>query len=233
VSGGARDLLTSAIGSLWLVSLCIAIAVPLGVGVALHLEGPRRVGRSLLALNIASLAAVPSVLWGLLGLELFVRALSLGHGMVAAALTLVLVVLPIVAVAARTALRSVPDELRDAGYALGGTPWQVTRRVVLPTALPGIASGAILAIARAFGEAAALLLVAGLTLPTRPAALGEPQHVLPLHVFSLLADGRAPHRADTAVGVLVLLLTLVVLSAWAVQLRHRYERRRDGSRTEP
>lgn len=233
MSGDARDLLTSALGSLWLVSLCMAIAAPLGVGVALHLEGPRRVGRSLLALNIASLAAVPSVLWGLVGLELFVRALSLGHGMVAAALTLVLVVLPIVAVAARMALRSVSDELRDAGYALGGTPWQVTRRVVLPTALPGIASGAILAIARAFGEAAALLLVVGLALPTRPAALGEPQHVLPLHVFSLLAEGRAPHRTDAAMGVLVLLLTLVVLSAWAVQLRHRHERRRDGSRSEP
>lgn len=225
---GASELVTSVIGSLWLVSLSIAVAVPLGVGVALHLEGPRRVGRSLLALNVAALAAVPSVLHGLLGLELFVRALSLGHGMVAAALTLALVVLPIVAGSARAALRAVPDELREAGCALGATPWQVTRQVVLPVALPGILSGVVLAIGRAFGEAAALLLVAGLALPTRPAALGDPQHVLPLHVFTLLADPTASHRADAAVGVVVLLFALVVLSAGALHLRHRHERRRDG-----
>ena len=99
-------------GSLWLVSLSIFIAVPLGVGAALHLEGPRRPGRSLLALNMANLAAVPSVIYGLVGLELFVRALHLGHSMVAAALTLALLVVPIVAVAARAALRAVPDDLR-------------------------------------------------------------------------------------------------------------------------
>lgn len=218
---------TSVVASLWLVSLCVALAVPLGVGVALQLEGPRRVWRSLLAVNVASLAAVPSVLVGLVGLEVFVRALRLGQGMVAAALTLALVVLPIVAVAARAALRAVPDELREAGRALGGTPWQVTRQVVLPAALPGILSGAILAIARAFGEAAALLMVVGVTLPASPAAIDEPAHVLPLHVFALLVDG-APGRASAALGVLVLLLTLVVLSAGAAHLRDRHERRRDG-----
>jgi phosphate transport system permease protein len=228
VSVAVSPLVTSAIASLWLVSACMAVAVPLGVGAALHLEGPRRAGRSLLALNVAALAAVPSVLYGLLGLELLVRGLGLGHGMVAAALTLALVVLPLVTVAARAALRAVPSALREAGCALGATPWQVTRQVVLPAALPGILSGVILAIARAFGEAAALLLVAGLALPTRPAALGDPQHVLPLRVFTLLADPTTSHRADAAVGVLVLLLTLVVLSAGALYLRHRHERRRDG-----
>jgi phosphate transport system permease protein len=225
VSSGAQALASSVIGSLWLVSLCIAVAVPLGVGVALQLEGPRRPLRSLLALNVASLAAVPSVLMGFVGLELFVRALQLGRGMVAAALTLALVVLPIVTVAARSALRAVPDELREAGCALGATPWQVTRQVVLPAALPGVLCGAILAIGRAFGEAAALLVVAGLALPAHAGALGDPQHVLPLHVFSLLADPRAAHGANALAGVLVLLATLAVLSVWAVYLRHRHERR--------
>lgn len=226
--GAGSGLASSVIGSLWLVSLCIVLAVPLGLGAALHLEGPRRPLRSLLALNVASLAGVPAVLFGLVGLELFVRALHLGHSMVAAALTLALVVLPIVAVAARSALRAVPDELREAGYALGATPWQVTRQVVLPAALPGVLSGTILAIGRAFGEAAPLLLVAGMALPAQAAALGDPRHVLPLHVFALLAEPRAPAQADAVVGVVVLLGTLLVLSGWAVYLRHRHERRRDG-----
>ncbi|MCA9707936.1 MAG: phosphate ABC transporter permease PstA [Myxococcales bacterium] len=228
VASGAGGLLGSVAGSLWLVSLSIFIAVPLGVGAALHLEGPRRPGRSLLALNMANLAAVPSVIYGLVGLELFVRALHLGHSMVAAALTLALLVVPIVAVAARAALRAVPDDLREAGYALGATPWQVTRQVVLPAALPGILSGAVLAIARAFGEAAPLLLVAGLMVPHAPASLGDPQHVLPLHVFELLARPHEAAQAEAVAGVVVLLGTLMVLSAWATHLRSRYERRRDG-----
>lgn len=227
-SGGAQSLGASVLGSLWLVSLCIVVAVPLGVGAALHLEGPRRPVRSLLAINLAGLTGVPSVLYGLVGLELFVRALHLGRGMVAAALTLTLLVAPIVAVAARAALRAVPDELREAGYALGATPWQVTRQVVLPVALPGVLSGAILAIARAFGEAAPLLLVAGWALPESAAALGDPRHVLPLHVFALLTAPGDPAHADAVVGVFVLLGTLLVLSAWAMRLRHRHERRRDG-----
>lgn len=227
-ASGADGLLGSVAGSLWLVSLSIFVALPLGVGAALHLEGPRRADRSLLALNMANLAAVPSVLYGLIGLELFVRALHLGHSLAAAALTLALLVVPIVAVAARAALRAVPDELREAGYALGATPWQVTRQVVLPAALPGILSGAILAIARAFGEAAPLLLVAGLAVSRAPTTLGDPQHVLPLHVFEVLARPHEAAGADAVAGVVVLLGTLVVLSAWATRLRRRYERRRDG-----
>ncbi len=221
-------LLASALGSLWLVSMALAVAIPVGVGVALHLEGPRRRVRSLLALNIASLAAVPSVLFGLVGLELFVRALHLGYGMVAAALTLALVVLPIVAVAARTALRAVPDELREAGYALGATPWQVTRQVVMPFAMPGILSGAILAIARAFGEAAPLLLVAGLAAGPASFTSGDPRQVLPLHVFQVLADPAGASAADAPIAVMVLLGTLLVLAGWAMRLRHRYERRREA-----
>ncbi|MCX4242620.1 PstA family ABC transporter permease [Paraliomyxa miuraensis] len=226
--GGAQQLLRSVVGSLWLVSMCACVAVPLGVGAALQLEGPRRPVRSALALNIASLAGVPSVLFGLVGLELFVRALHLGHSMVTAALTLALVVLPIVAVAARSALRAVPDELREAGYALGATPWQVTRQVVLPAALPGILSGTILAIARAFGEAAPLLLVAGMTMSGSSTALGDPRGVLPLHVLALLVEPRTAASAEALVGVVVLLGTLLVLSGWAMHLRHRHERRRDG-----
>ena len=224
----AGSLLGSALGSLWLVSMALAIALPIGVGVALHLEGPRSRMRSLLALNIANLAAVPSVLFGLVGLELFVRALRLGHGMLAAAFTLALVVLPIVAVAARAALRAVPDELREGGYALGATPWQVTRQVVLPAALPGMLSGAILAIARAFGEAAPLLLVAGFAATSSPSVSGDPRQILPLHVFQVLAEPDGPSRADAAMSVAVLLGTLLVLAGWAMRLRHRHERRRDG-----
>ncbi|MEM9452733.1 MAG: phosphate ABC transporter permease PstA [Myxococcota bacterium] len=228
-ASGADGLLGSVAGSLWLVSLSIFIAMPLGVGAAVHLEGPRRTGRSLLALNMASLAAVPSVLYGIVGLELFVRALHLGHSLVAAAMTLALLVMPIVAVAARAALRAVPDELREAGYALGATRWQVTRQVVLPAALPGIFSGVILAIARAFGEAAPLLLVAGLAVSSSESTtLGDPEHVLPLHVFELLARPHEAAQADAIAGVVVLLGTLMVLSTWATRLRHRHERRRDG-----
>jgi phosphate transport system permease protein len=203
----------------------IVLAVPLGVGVALYLEGPRTKLRALLAFDVASLAAVPSLLYGLVGLELFVRALHRGHGMIEAALVLALVMLPIVTVAARAALRAVPEELREAGCALGATPWQVTQQVVMPAARPRLRSGAILAIGRAFGEAAALLLLAGLALPARPVALGEPLDVLPLHVLALVVDPGAASHAGAWVGVLVLLCTLAVLSGWAMVLRHRHERR--------
>jgi ABC-type spermidine/putrescine transport system permease subunit II len=214
-----------AIGPCWIISPGLGVG-SFRDGAMLEL-GSSLQFRSALALNLASLAGVPSVLFGLVGLELLVRALHLGHSMVTAALTLALVVLPIVAVAARSALRAVPDELREAGYALGATPWQVTRQVVLPAALPGILSGIILAIARAFGEAAPLLIVAGMTMPG-PSALGDPRSVLPLHVLALLAEPRSATSAEALMGVVVLLGTLLVLSGWAMRLRHRHERRRDG-----
>lgn len=214
-----RALVTGVIGSVGVLLLSVAVAVPLGVGVALHLEGTRGIVRRLLSLNVASLAAVPSVIIGLLGFELFVRVLHLGHGFVVAGLTLSLLMLPIVTMAARAALLGVPSELHEAGCALGATRWQVTRHVVIPAALPGILSGAILAITRAFGEAAALLLVAGLALPSRPA---EPEDSGTPRLFVLLTDAGAEGRGEALVGVLALVCTLLGLCAWALVVRRRH-----------
>lgn len=216
------------VGSLALIALTIGLALPLGVGAAVYLEefGQRRRIAWLVEVNIANLAGVPSIIYGLLGLEIFVRALGLGHSLLAGAATLALLVLPIVIMATREALRTVPDSLREAALGLGATRWQVVRRVVLPQALPGILTGAILAVSRAIGEAAPLVVVGALTFITfLPDGVLAPFTALPIQIFNWVSRPQAAFAANAAAGIVVLLVALLALNATAVILRERLSRR--------
>lgn len=222
-------IVAGAVGSLALVGLTAAFALPVGLGAAIYLEEYGRRGRiaSIVEVNISNLAGVPSIVYGLLGLELFVRALGLGRSLLAGALTLALLVLPIVILASREALRAVPSSLREAALALGATQWQVTRRVVLPLAIPGVLTGSILAVSRALGEAAPLLVLGALAyvdfLPDTPAS---PFTALPIQIFSWTNRPQPGFEANAAAGIVVLLATLLCLNGLAIVLRHRLERRR-------
>ncbi len=224
--------------SVELVALTAALALPIGVGAAIYLEEygverygeRRRLGR-LIELSVAQLAGVPSVLYGLLGLELFVRGLALdGRAAITGALTLALVILPLVILAAREALQAVPQGLREAGLALGATRWEVVRRVVLPLALPRMLAGAILAVARALGEAAPLILVAALAFAGGVSdGVGSPAAVLPVRIFAWISSPDAASTSEAAAGVVVLLLAILLLHALALLARARAARRAGGS----
>ncbi|MGM0574517.1 MAG: phosphate ABC transporter permease PstA [Myxococcota bacterium] len=215
-------------GSLYLIGLTGALAVPVGVGAAIYLEEYGRNTRlaRLIELNIANLAGVPSVIYGLLGLELFVRFLSMERSLLAGACTLALLILPIIILSSREAVRTVPHILREGAYALGATRWQMIRRVVLPMALPGILTGTILSISRAIGETAPLVVVGALTymtfLPTDP---WSPFTALPIQIFNWVSRPQEAFLVNAAAGIVVLLATLLVLNSVAVWIRHRSQGR--------
>lgn len=221
-------ILAGAVGSIYLVGLTAALAVPIGVGAAVYLEEYARRGclASLIETNLANLAGVPSIIYGLLGLELFVRALGMGRSLIAGAMTLALLVLPIVITATREALRNVPPGLREAGLALGATRWQVVRRVVLPMSMPGILTGSILAISRAIGEAAPLVVLGALVyvnfLPYGP---DSPFLALPIQIFDWTRRPQDGFAVDAAAAIVVLMVTLLVLNAAAIIVRGRMHRR--------
>jgi phosphate transport system permease protein len=221
-------ILPALVGSLLLVTWTAILALPAGVGAAIYLEEYGRGGRiaSFVEINIANLASVPSVIYGLLGLGVFVRALGLGRSVLAAAATLALLVLPIVILSSREALRTVPRSLREACYALGATRWQTIRRVVLPTALPGMLTGSILALSRAMGETAPLLVVGALTYVTfLPDGLSAPFTALPIQIFNWVSRPQEQFAKNAAAGIVVLLLSMLLLNALAIVLRHRLQKR--------
>ena len=221
-------ILPGLVGSLYLIGLTGLIALPMGVGAALYLEEYGRRGRlaNLIEINIANLAGVPSIIYGLLGLELFVRTLSLGRSLMAGALTMALLVLPIVIMSAREALRTVPLAMREAGFALGATRWQVIRQIVLPLALPGILTGAILAVARAIGEAAPLIVLGALTyVDFLPDTVRAPFTALPIQIFNWVSRPQPGFLIDAAAGIVVLMVTLLMLNGVAIFLRNRYQHR--------
>ncbi len=231
-------LLPALAGSALLVLLTAAFAVPIGVGAAVWLEEygsvytahgarGRWLGRiaSVLELNVKNLAGVPSVVYGVLGFAVFVRALGMGRSLIAGALTLALLVLPIIVVATREALRTVPHGLREQCLALGATRWQAIRRVVLPTALPGIATAVILALSRALGETAPLVVVGALTYVTfLPDGIDAPYTALPIQIWSWVSRPQDDFVANAAAGVVVLLGLLALTNAAAVILRDRASR---------
>ena len=168
---------------------------------------------------------MPSIIYGMLGLGLFVRALALGETVIAGALTMAVLVLPVVIMSSREALRTVKDSLREAALALGATRWQTTRRVVLPMALPGIFTGAILAVSRAIGETAPLVLVGAVAyVAFAPDGLDAEYTALPMQIFHWTAMPQRAFLADAAAGIVVLMVTLLVLNAAAIGLRNRYQR---------
>lgn len=212
-------------GSLWLIALTALFAVPTGIGAAVYLEEYASASRwrRLVQLNIANLAGVPSIVYGILGLGLFVRWLALNRSVLAGALTLTLVVLPIVILASQEALRAVPGSIRQASYALGATKWQTVWRQVLPAALPGMMTGVILAISRALGEAAPLLaLGAVLYISYVPRTAGDEFTAMPLQIFNWASRPQEEFHTLAAAAIIVLLAVLIFMNAGAVYLRHRY-----------
>ncbi len=214
--------------SLWLISLTAFFSVPIGVGAALYLEEYTAATwwRKLVQLNIANLAGVPSIVYGILGLGLFVRALSLQRSIVAGALTLSLVVLPIVILAAQEALRAVPNSIRHASYALGASRWQTVWYQVLPAAMPGIMTGVILAISRALGEAAPLVAIgAAAFISFVPSSPVDEFSALPVQIFDWARRPQAEFHDVAASGIIVLLAVLILMNAGAVFVRYHYGKR--------
>ena len=218
------------IGSLMLIVGVIVLVVPLGIGAAVYLEeyGSReKWWNRIIELNIQNLAAVPSIIYGILGLGFIVRGpLNLGFIVFAGSITLALLVLPIVIIAAREAIRAVPPSIREGSMALGATHWQTIRRQVLPASISGIATGVILAISRAFGETAPLLLVGAATFVTfDPQYFSGDYTALPVQIFQYATRPQEEFRILSAAGIIVLLAILLVMNSFAIWLRNRYEQK--------
>lgn len=223
----AAGILGALVGSVYLVFLTAAIAVPIGVGAAIYLEeyaANNRLTR-FIELNIANLAGVPSIIYGLLGLELFVRTMELGRSLLAGAMTMALLVLPIVIMASREALRAVPPSIRHASYALGATKWETVWNHVLPLGLPGILTGIILALSRAIGEAAPLITLGALTyVAFLPNSVNSPFSALPIQIFNWVSRPQAAFQENAAAGIVVLLVILLCLNGVAIWLRNKYQK---------
>jgi phosphate transport system permease protein len=216
------------IGSLYLIAGVIIMVVPLGVGAAVYLEeyaDSTRWWNRLIELNIQNLAAVPSIIYGILGLAFIVRGpLDLGFVALAGSMTLALLVLPTVIIAAREAIRAVPPSIREGSLALGATQWQTIRRQVLPASIPGIATGVILAISRALGEAAPLLLVGAATFVTfDPEPLSGGYSAMPVQIFNYALRPQDEFKVVAAAGVILMLIVLLAMNSFAIWLRNRYE----------
>lgn len=221
---------TAILGSIYVILGVILLIVPLGVGAAIYLEeyaDRERWWNRLIELNIQNLAGVPSIVYGILGLAFIVRGpLDLGFVVAAASLTVGLLVLPTVIIASREAIRAVPGSIREGSLALGATEWQTTARQVLPVAVPGILTGVILAVARAIGEAAPLLLVGAVTFATfNPRIFEGGYSTLPVLIYNYASRPQEEFRTLAAAGVIVMLVLLLAMNSFAVWLRNRYERK--------
>ena len=222
---GARPAI---LATLYMGVLLILFTVPIGVGTAIYLEeyaDRERWYNRLLELNIQNLAAVPSIVYGVLGLAFLVRGIGLGRVLIAGALILTLLVLPTVIIAAREAIRAVPGSIREGAYALGATQWQVIWRQVLPAAIPGIATGTILAVARAIGETAPLLLIGALTYISFNPTVAGPFTALPVQIYNWTKLPNAEFKSLAAAAIIVLLALVLLLNAGAIWLRNRYQKR--------
>ncbi len=222
-------ILSALVGTLWLTTLTAAFAIPVGVLAAVYLEEyatPSRL-REMISINIANLAGVPSIVYGILGLAIFVRFMSLERSLVAGALTMSLLILPVIIIASKEAIRAVPSSLRQAAYAVGATRWQVVRAHVLPAALPGILTGLILALSRAIGETAPLVMIGALTyvafIPDGPM---DEFTALSIQIFNWTARPQAAFHELASAAIIVLLAVLLMMNSLAVYIRHRGSRGR-------
>jgi phosphate transport system permease protein len=220
-------------GTIWLMGVCALFIVPVGVATAIYLEeyaDPRRWWNRLIELNIQNLAAVPSIVYGILGLAFLVRGpIGLGNVVLAGGLTLGLLVLPMVIIAGREALRAVPSSIREGSMALGATQWQTIWRQVLPAAVPGIATGVILALSRAIGETAPLIVVGAVSvIAFNPTGLDSQFTAMPIQIFdwiSRASNDVNDYRPLAAAGILLLILLLLAMNSVAIWLRNRYEQK--------
>lgn len=217
-------ILSAFVGTLWLVSLTALLAIPTGVLAAIYLEeyAPKNRWTQFIEVNIANLAGVPSIVFGILGLALFVRFMGLNRSVIAGAMTMSLLILPVIIIAAKEAIRAIPNSLRQAAFALGATRWQVVSAHVLPAAMPGILTGIILALSRAIGETAPLIMIGALTyvafLPESPM---DEFTALPIQIFNWTARPQETFHELAAGGIIVLLGVLLVMNALAVYIRYR------------
>jgi phosphate transport system permease protein len=216
------------LGSVWILVMTAIIAFPLGVGTAIWLEeyAPDNRLTRVIETNIANLAGVPSVVYGILGLALFVRAFSFGRSVLAAAFTLALLILPVIIIASQEAIKAVPGSIRLGAYALGATRWEAIRLQVLPLAMPGILTGTILALSRAIGEAAPVILVGALGfLAFVPKSPLDGFTVVPFQIYNWISRPQAEFQQLAAAASIVLLALLLTMNASAIWLRNRYSRR--------
>jgi len=215
-------------GSIFVIVVTAALAVPVGIAAAIYLEeyGSRSPAARLIEINITNLAAVPSIIYGLLGLGLFVRMLGFGRSVLAGGATLALLVLPVVILSTREALRAVPKSIREGSYALGATKWQTVWFQVLPVAMPGILTGLILALSRAIGETAPLITIGAVTfMAFAPNSIWSPFTVLPIQIFNWVSRPQVEFHANAAAAILVLLALLLTMNATAIWLRDRYQQK--------
>ena len=215
-------------GSLWVLGLTALFSFPIGVGTAIWLEeyAPRNRWTRMIQLNISNLAGVPAIVYGILGLAMFVRGMALGRSVVAGALTLTLLILPVIIIAAQEAIRAVPGSIRMGSLALGATKSQTIRHHVLPMAMPGILTGTILALSRAIGEAAPLLMIGALSfVPFIPDGPMDEFTVLPIQIFNWISRPQPAFHGLAAAAIVVLLVVLLSMNAIAILLRNRYSKK--------
>lgn len=216
------------VGTIWLISMVAVISIPVGVSTALYLEefaGKGRIAK-FIEVNIANLAGVPSIVYGILGLAIFVRFMSLERSLVSGALTMSLLILPVIIIASREAIKTVPMGIRNAAYSLGATKWQTTWSHVLPASFPGIMTGVILALSRAIGETAPLVMIGALTyvafLPEGPM---DSFTALPIQIYNYVSRPQQEFHELAAAGIIVLLAVLLIMNATAIFIRNKTERR--------
>lgn len=219
---------TAWVGTLWVLVLTTLISFPLGVGAGLYLEEYGKKGKlsKLLEINIANLAGVPSIIYGLLGLEVFVRIMKMGSSILAGALTLALLILPIIIVSTREALRAVPSSIKEASLALGASKWQTIWKQTLPASFGGILTGVILAISRAVGKTAPLIVVGALAyVPFVPESPFDEFTVLPIQIFNWVSRPQHEFVINAAAAIIVLLFITFVMNGIAVYLRNRWQQK--------
>lgn len=215
-------------GTIWLMFVVAPVSLILGVGTAIYLEEYAKKNRftTFIQINISNLAGVPSIVFGLLGLTIFVRALALGTSVLSAGLTMSLLILPVIIVSAQEAVRAVPKQLREASYGMGATKWQTIVRVVMPAAIPGILTGAILALSRAIGETAPLVVLGlPLFLAFLPNSFLDTLTVLPMQIYNWTSRPQVEFQALAAAAILVLLVLLIVMNSIAVIIRNKFQKR--------
>lgn len=221
-------ILPALVGSIWLISLTAVIAIPLGIASAVYLEeySSKNFIAKIININVSNLAGVPSIIYGILGLALFVRFFALGRSILAGALTMSLLVLPIIIMATQEALKAVPQAIKEASFSLGATKWQTIRHAVLPAAFPSIWTGIILALARAIGETAPLITIGALSfvafVPRSPL---DPFTVLPIQIYNWASRPQREFQGVAAAAIIVLLILFLLLNAVAVALRYRARKR--------
>ena len=216
-------------GTIWVMVLTALMCLPVGIMAAIYMEeyaDNTKWWNRLIELNLQNLAAVPSIVYGILGLGIIARQFGLGSSIITAAITLSLLVLPVVVVSSREAIRAVPSTIRDGSLALGASKWQTIWKMILPSSIPGIATGAILALSRAIGEAAPLLLLGAVTFVAfNPDGLTSGYTVLPIQIYDWIRQSREEFQVLASAGIVVLLALLLLMNSIAIYIRNRYQKR--------